>query len=63
MIVHIKNLVDSLLDYYSEQSATVTCHTGAWSCVFCSSVLEDPVTLICGHSCCKKCMLRDVTSK
>lgn len=58
----IKNLVDSLLDYYSEQSATVTCHTGAWSCVFCSSVLEDPVTLICGHSCCKKCMLRDVTS-
>jgi len=58
----VKNLVESLLESYGPQSATVTCYTDPWSCVFCSSVLEEPVTLTCGHSCCKKCMLRDVTS-
>ena len=30
--------------------------------MFCSSVLEDPVTLICGHSTCKRCLLRDLTT-
>lgn len=58
----VKNLVEDLLESYSPQSATISCYTDPWSCVFCSSVLEEPVTLTCGHSCCKKCMLRDVTS-
>jgi len=57
----VKNLVDSLLDSYSVQASKVSCYTDPWSCVYCSSVLEDPVTLICGHSCCKKCLLRDIT--
>ena len=57
----VKNLVDSLLDSYSVQASKVSCYTDPWSCIFCSSVLEDPVTLICGHSCCKKCLLRDIT--
>jgi len=58
----VNNLVERLLETYSPQSATVSCYTDPWSCVYCSSVLEEPVTLTCGHSSCKKCMLRDVNS-
>ena len=57
----VRNFVESLLESYSVQTAAVASHTDPWSCVFCSSVLEDPVSLVCGHSCCKKCMMRDIT--
>ena len=55
-------LVDDLLQNYSGEARKVSCSTDAWSCVFCTSVLEDPVTLLCGHSTCKRCLLRDLTT-
>jgi len=31
-----------------------------WSCSACAGVLVEPVTLNCGHSSCKKCLLKDI---
>lgn len=31
-----------------------------WSCSACAGVLVEPVTLNCGHSSCKKCILKDI---
>ena len=50
------------LKNYSQEARKVSCTTDPWSCVFCTSVLEEPVTLTCGHSSCKKCLLRDLTT-
>ena len=58
----VKDLVDSLVDKYTVLAANITTVTDAWSCVFCSYVLEEPVTLICGHSCCRKCLTKNLTS-
>ena len=54
--------MDDLLQNYSQEARKVSCCTDPWSCVFCTSVLEDPVTLTCGHSTCKRCLLRDLTT-
>lgn len=59
---NVKFLVDDLLENYSQDARKVSCTTDPWSCVFCTSVLEDPVTLTCGHSTCKRCLLRDLTT-
>lgn len=59
---NVKFLVEDLLQNYSLDASKVSCSTDPWSCVFCSSVLEEPVTLTCGHSCCKKCLLRDLST-
>ena len=34
-----------------------------WSCPSCSGVLVDPLTLPCGHSYCKKCLIRIAKTK
>jgi len=57
----IRELVDSLIDCYSIHTSKKTCHTDAWSCIYCATVLVEPVTLACGHSCCKKCLMKDLT--
>ena len=57
----IQELADSLIDSYSGQAGLKTFHTDPWSCIFCATVLVEPVTLSCGHSCCKKCLLKDLT--
>jgi len=57
----IRELVDNLIDGYSGHASKKTCHTDAWSCIFCATVLVEPVTLGCGHSCCKKCLMKDLT--
>lgn len=59
---NVKLLVEDLLQNYSLEVSKVSWSTDPWSCVFCSSVLEEPVTLTCGHSTCKKCLLRDLTT-
>ena len=58
----VKDLVDNLVNNYEDQATLVSCYTDPWSCVFCSCVLEEPVTLTCGHSCCKKCLMRNISS-
>jgi len=35
--------------------------TDPWSCCACASVLVDPVTIHCGHSFCKNCILKDLS--
>jgi len=35
--------------------------TDPWSCCACASVLVEPVTIHCGHSYCKKCILKDLS--
>jgi len=55
----VKDLVESLIESYSSQASSVSVYTDPWSCVFCSGVLEDPVTIICGHSCCRRCFMRN----
>ena len=57
----IRELVDNLIEAYSGHAYKKTCYTDPWSCVFCATVLVEPVTLACGHSCCKKCLLKDLT--
>jgi len=57
----IQELTDSLIDSYAGQAGLKTFHTDPWSCIYCATVLVDPVTLSCGHSCCKKCLLKDLT--
>ena len=59
---NVKLLVEDLLQNYSLEVSKVSWSTDPWSCVFCSSVLEEPVILTCGHSTCKKCLLRDLTT-
>lgn len=34
--------------------------TDPWSCSACAGVLVEPITLNCGHSSCKKCILKDL---
>lgn len=57
----VKELVESLVEKYSAQAASTSFYIDSWSCVFCSSVLDEPVTLTCGHATCKKCLVRDIT--
>jgi len=57
----IQELVDSLIDSYAGQAGLKSFHTDPWSCIYCATVLVEPVTLSCGHSCCKKCLLKDLT--
>ena len=57
----VKELVDGLIATYSGHAMKKTCYTDAWSCVFCATVLVEPVTLTCGHSCCTKCLMKDLT--
>jgi len=57
----IQDLVDSLIDSYSGHANKRTWHTDPWSCIYCATVLVDPHTLLCGHSCCKGCLLKDLT--
>ena len=57
----IQDLVDSLIDSYSGHANKKTWHTDPWSCIFCATVLVEPHTLLCGHSCCKGCLLKDLT--
>lgn len=57
----VREMVDSLIDNYSVHASKKTCHTDAWSCVYCATVLMEPVTLACGHTCCKKCLMKDLT--
>jgi len=59
---NVKLLVEDLLKSYSLEACKVSWTTDSWSCVFCTSVLEEPVTLTCGHSACKKCLLRDLST-
>jgi len=59
---NVKLLVSDLLQSYSLEAGKVGWTTDPWSCVFCTSVLEEPVTLTCGHSCCKKCLLKDLST-
>merc|ERR1712130_320959 len=52
-----------LIDFYSVHIGKGSFHTDPWSCCICGTVLVDAVTLgSCGHSVCKKCVLRDLTS-
>ena len=55
----VKDLVESLIESYTSAASGVSCYTDPWSCVFYSGVLEDPVTIICGHSCCRKWLLKN----
>jgi len=55
-----KELGEGLIDYYSMHIGKKTQHTDYWSCSMCATVLVDPVTLNCGHSVCKKCLLKDL---
>ena len=32
--------------------------TDPWSCSACAGILVEPITLNCGHSSCKKCILK-----
>ena len=32
--------------------------TDPWSCAACAGILVEPITLNCGHSSCKKCILK-----
>jgi len=57
----IRELVDNLIDAYSGHASKKTCHTDPWSCIYCATVLVEPVTLACGHSCCKRCLMKDLT--
>lgn len=43
------------LDFKLSAGQTWTC---PWSCPSCSGVLVDPITLPCGHTYCKRCLLR-----
>jgi len=52
-----------LIDFYSVHIGKGSFHTDPWSCCICATVLVDAVTLgSCGHSVCKKCILRDLSS-
>jgi len=52
-----------LIDFYSVHIGKGSFHTDPWSCCICATVLVDAVTLgSCGHSVCKKCVLRDLSS-
>ena len=53
--------MEDLLEKYRKDARKVSYTTDPWSCLFCTSVLEDPVTLPCGHSTCKLCLLKDLT--
>jgi len=57
----VRELVDTLIDSYSVYSSKKSLHTDPWSCVFCATVLVEPVTLTCGHSTCKRCLMKDLT--
>merc|ERR1711936_723260 len=52
-----------LIDFYSVHIGKGTFNTDPWSCCICATVLVDAITLgSCGHSVCKKCVLRDLSS-
>ena len=34
----------------------------SWSCANCHGVLADPITLPCGHCCCRRCTLKEFES-
>merc|ERR1712032_1062859 len=52
-----------LIDFYSVHIGKGSFNTDPWSCCICATVLVDAITLgSCGHSVCKKCVLRDLSS-
>merc|ERR1712212_968847 len=52
-----------LIDFYSVHIGNGSFNTDPWSCCICATVLVDAITLgSCGHSVCKKCVLRDLSS-
>ena len=54
----VRRLVARLLDSHTMVSST-SLHRDAWSCVFCSGVLVEPITLSCGHCSCQTCLQQD----
>lgn len=60
---HIRDLGQQLINHYSSLARTRPRGTfaDAWSCSACAGVLVEPVTLNCGHSACRKCLVKDLS--
>jgi len=60
----ITGLINQLIEHYLSLSEgrDRTRLIDPWSCLSCAGVLVDPVTISCGHTYCKKCLLKN-TSK
>ena len=52
MLEKLKRDLERILDQNSKKTATLD---STLSCLSCLEFLVDPLTLICGHSICKKC--------
>jgi len=60
----VREIGDSLIQHYSsrrQQGQKKSFSTDPWSCCICATVLVEPVTLPCGHSTCRKCLLKDIS--
>jgi len=56
----IKDLSSALIDFYLSRTVNKSNNTDSWSCCMCASILVEPVTISCGHTVCKKCLVKDV---
>lgn len=60
----VREVGDSLIKHYSSRKQQGQQHTFSsdpWSCCICATVLVEPVTLPCGHTTCRKCLLKDIS--
>jgi len=57
----LSDISQQLMDYYSKQNRhrRSVLATDPWSCCACAGIIIEPVTLPCGHSVCKKCLIKD----
>lgn len=51
-------LLESVMNAYSPP---VKSYSGVFICVICDGVLNQPTTTMCGHTFCRKCLLKDVS--
>lgn len=61
----LKHLVTALVDSLSQEcgssgsQGSTTIKSSMFTCVLCRGLLEEPVTIPCGHTFCRKCLDRD----
>lgn len=59
----ISEFAQYLIEYYLSLSIgrDTTRLIDPWSCMSCAGVLVDPITITCGHTYCKKCLIKNTS--